>query len=144
MITAHKPNRIGITRKAYLSGGSSCEILHVARHYVGVALLLLMSVASFVGCSMAKPFDLLVRGGSLSTDSWIDKQLVLPLTKKRLRLRWLQICLGRSMNKLGDTNAKQGEVIFAAVHYEKALEIEPSSVPTRYKVAQPVLGERKG
>ena len=37
--------------------------------------------------------------------------------------------------QLGDSHATQGNVILAAMQYEKALEIQPEKVPVRYKVA---------
>lgn len=36
----------------------------------------------------------------------------------------------------GDAQARQGQLVLAAVQYEKALEMDPAHIATRYKVAQ--------
>lgn len=45
--------------------------------------------------------------------------------------------------QFGDAHARQGHIVLAAVQYEKALELEPAHIPTRYKVAQLYLQHGK-
>ena len=142
MITAQKPNRTCITRTAYPSGSSSRDIRQVARGSVGVALLLLMTWTTLGGCTMAKP-----------STFWSEEDHYQPILdrqtagiapdQKEITPTVAPDLSREEYEKLGDSNAQQGEVVFAAVHYEKALEIEPSSVPTRYKVANLYLEKGK-
>ena len=68
MITAQGQNRTCITNNAYLSGGSSCEIIQGVRYYVSVALLFPDEFNRFWWLYHGKTATILVRGGPLSTD----------------------------------------------------------------------------
>ena len=153
MITLENPSHTKIVRQDHTfripypgtrAGTEYCSLGEpgIRGKWTSFVLFLLIGVVSLGGCSMKKPTLFWTEDEDYQSIMTRQKAGIAPDHKEIIPAVTPDLSQ-EEYEKLGDSNARQGEVRLAAVHYEKALEIEPSSVPTRHKVAMLYLNKGK-